>query len=112
MCGYLNTSPRGFRLLESHANNTLWFLVIENHIGYFAEFGTFVADVLFDVEDSGGVLLCAVRYPQFFPRKVRRTLISSSVNICFRITTFSNFELVFAIIEGSSSSQSASLLSS
>ena len=41
-----------------------------------------------------------------------QTSISASVNICLRITTLSNFEVVSCIVEGSSSSQSASLLHS
>lgn len=39
-----------------------------------------------------------------------RTSNSFKVNICFKITTFSNLEFVSAIMDGSSSSQSANLL--
>lgn len=43
-------------------------------------------------------------------KEIGQTSSSAKVNRCLRITTLSHLELVSAIVDGSSSSQSASLL--
>lgn len=47
----------GFNGFETNTCNTIGFLVEEHNVGYIAEFGTFVAYVFFDVENSARVFL-------------------------------------------------------
>lgn len=45
----LDTLLSSFRIGEFDAHHALGFLIVENNVGHFADLGTFVTDVLFDV---------------------------------------------------------------
>jgi hypothetical protein len=46
------------RVLEPNSNYAFRLFVIENNVGDFANGSAFVADLLFNVKQSGRVLLC------------------------------------------------------
>lgn len=54
---YPNTCFGGLGVGKAHACHAVWFPVEENDVGDFAEFGTLVADVFFDLEYRGGIFL-------------------------------------------------------
>ena len=54
---YPDTRLGSFSIRESHARDSIRFLVEEDNICDFAEFGAFIADVFLDFEDGGGIFL-------------------------------------------------------
>ena len=57
---YPYASFRGLGIRVAHRGNTLGFFVEEDDVGDGADLGAFVADIFFNVEDGGGVLLFGV----------------------------------------------------
>lgn len=107
-----------FCIAITDTGHAVGFFVEKHHVGDVAQLGAFLADVLLDVEDSSRIFLqrsmvsaVAESDGRAGPRRfILITSNSASVNMCFRITTLSQRELVSGRAEGSSSSQSASLL--
>ena len=56
---YPYTSLRCLCVRVTDACHAIGFLVEEHYVGDVAQFGAFFADVLLDIEDSGGILLDA-----------------------------------------------------
>lgn len=54
---YPNASFRALGVAEAHAGYAVGFLVEEDDVGDGGDFGAFFADVFFNVEDGGRVLL-------------------------------------------------------
>ena len=54
---YSDASHGGFSIRIPHRGNTIGFLVKKDDVGDSADFGAFVTDVLFDVENCSGVFL-------------------------------------------------------
>ena len=86
------------------------FFVVENHIRDGSKLATFIADIVFDVESRGRILLERVSIAKLRGGMAQmRTLSSSSVNMYLRTTTFS-YLAVGSVETSSSLLQSASLL--
>lgn len=54
---YPHARFRSFFIRVAYRSNAIGLLIEEDDVGNVANFGAFVADVFFDVEDCGGVFL-------------------------------------------------------
>lgn len=99
---YPHASFCAFCVAESDARDAGGFFVEEDDVGDGGDFGAFVPDVFFDLQDRGGIFLLGgggegVRgflFCIFEQGGWVRTSNSLSVNMCFKMTTLSQRELV------------------